>query len=98
MNKLVKNALNDDSTVGGLLKQKVRLAKTEAMCINKHSDKTDDLTYLMMSTNRLLSDNYGEYVQRATGGTKLYLKYLSFDLNFIADLTDTGYNHLPNLA
>ncbi len=69
MNKLVKNALNDDSTVGGLLKQKVRLAKTEAMCINKHSDKTDDLTHLMMSTNRFLSDNYGEYVQKATGFT-----------------------------
>ena len=69
MNKLVKNALNDDSTFGGLLKQKVRLAKTEAMCINKYSDKMDDLTYLMRQTNKLLEENYDTYIKAATGMT-----------------------------
>ena len=69
MNKLVKNALNDDSTFGGLLKQKVRLAKTEAMCINQYSDKMDDLTYLMRQTNKLLEENYDTYIKAATGVT-----------------------------
>ena len=40
--KLVKNALNDDSSFAGALKQKVRLAKTEALCMNQYESKMDD--------------------------------------------------------
>ena len=69
MNKLVKSALNDDSSFGGALKQKVRLAKTEAMCINQYADKTDDLTYLMHQTNKILEKNYDVYIKNATGHT-----------------------------
>ena len=69
MNKLVKNALSDDSAFGGMLKQKVRLSKTEVSCVNKHSTKMDDLTFLMKQTNKMLEENYDQYVKKATGFT-----------------------------
>ena len=57
MMKLVKNCLNDDSSFGGALKQKARIAKTEAFCVNRYDDKMDDLTYAMVRTNNAWNKN-----------------------------------------
>jgi hypothetical protein len=67
--KLVKNCLNDDSSFGGALKQKVRIAKTEAFCVNRFDEKIDDLTYTMMRTNKAFNANMSpEYLHEYYSG------------------------------
>ena len=63
VSKAVSSALNDDSMFGGMLKQKVRIGKTEVKCNNQYQEKIDDLTFLMLQTNKNLKDNFATYLK-----------------------------------
>ena len=73
--KLAKNCIGDDTSFGGALKQKARLAKTTAFCINQYDEeKTDDLTYNMMRTNKVYKKNSTGHVNNTD---RAYLNYLT---------------------
>ena len=63
ISKAISSALNDDSTFGGLLKQKVRIGKTEIKCNNQYQEKIDDLTFHMLQTNKGLKNNLATWMK-----------------------------------
>jgi len=85
--KLVKNCLNDDSSFGGALKQKVRVAKTEALCVNQYDGKMDDLTYNMVQTNRVVEKNAKDLTEFAMSEDMSYYqeRYIKEALGLGAD-------------
>ena len=90
--KLAKNCISDDTSFGGTLKQKARLAKTTAFCINQYDEeKTDDLTYNMMRTNKVYKKNATGHVNNTD---RAYLNYLTTPVLNSAESGDDPSN--PN--